>query len=222
VSGGPEDLERTQRIATSYDAIVDRYLALELRAEWPRLKWLWRALREVEPGASVLDLGCGNGLPATKAAAASYKVLGVDVSPRMIELARRNVPEADFRVSSIERLSFPEKSFAAVLAFYLFDHIPRDQLGDLLARIYGWLRPGGRFLATFEVQDEPGRFASWLGVQMYFSCYPPDRTKSLVQGAGFQIEEAEIESQTEGGNSVPYLWVVASRPTNWDRKPSNS
>src|SRR5688500_2384765 len=78
------------------DAVAERYAALE-EEEWPRLRWLRTLLDVLPPGSSVLDLGCGNGLPAGPAVLArGHTLLGVDVSARQVELAERNVPGGSF------------------------------------------------------------------------------------------------------------------------------
>jgi cyclopropane fatty-acyl-phospholipid synthase-like methyltransferase len=60
------------------------------------MRWLTKLLNRLEPGASVLDLGCGSGDPADVAIAREHKVTGVDVSQTQIHLARQNVPTGTF------------------------------------------------------------------------------------------------------------------------------
>lgn len=212
------DDERTKLISAGYDAVADEFLRLE-SAEWPRMRWLERVLDELAPGSQVLDLGCGNGLPATKAVASEHAVVGVDVSRRMIELATKNVPEATFLVGSVESVELPATHFDAVLAFYLFDHVPRDRLGAVLRRIHGWLKRGGLLLATFETADQPDLVSDWLGARMFFSCFPPETTKQIIEDAGFRIRAAEVETQLERTTPIPYLWVFAEAARVY-RRPS--
>src|SRR5262252_1578743 len=95
----------------------------------------------------VIDLGCGSGIWAEELARAGYDVLGVDISPAMIELARRRVPEAQFRVGSFLRARLPR--CVAVTALrecfnYLFDQANSGEaLAGLFARVHRALRPGG-------------------------------------------------------------------------------
>src|SRR5207245_733144 len=72
----------------------------------------------------VVDLGCGSGIWARALADSGYKVVGVDISPAMIELARQRVPETTFHLQSF--VEFPMPACQAVTALgevfnYLFD-----------------------------------------------------------------------------------------------------
>ena len=51
----------------------------------------------------------------------------------------------------------------------------------------------------------------WLGVPMFLSVFDPKTMRGLVQDAGFELVETEIESQLEQGREVPYLWILAAR-----------
>lgn len=198
-------------VARGYDRVAEEYARLESATEWPRLRWLDELLAMLPGGSRVLDLGCGNGIPATARIAQRHRATGVDVSARQIELARANVPGAEFAVADLLDLSYPDGSFDAVVAFYTFDHVPRERLAELLGRIHGWLGDGGLLLFTAEIGDEPGVVGDWLGVPMFFSSYDPDTTRRLVAEAGFELVRDAVEEQQEGGAAVSYLWVLARR-----------
>jgi SAM-dependent methyltransferase len=106
----------------------------------------------------VVDLGCGSGIWARALADSGYEVVGVDISPAMIELARQRVPEATFHVQSF--VEFPMPACRAVTALgevfnYLFD--PKNSLrtlGRVCQKVFDALKPKG--LLAFDVA-EPGR-----------------------------------------------------------------
>jgi SAM-dependent methyltransferase len=106
----------------------------------------------------VIDLGCGSGILAAELTAAGYDVLGFDLSPAMIALARKRAPLARFRRQSLWVAELPP--CVAVTAVgecfnYLFDEANTDAaLDQLLGRVYAALRPGGLFLLD---TSEPGR-----------------------------------------------------------------
>jgi SAM-dependent methyltransferase len=106
----------------------------------------------------VIDLGCGSGLLSAEVAAAGYKVLGIDLSPAMVALARARVPGGEFRVGSFLEAELPP--CVAVCAVgevlnYQFDPAnTRRSLPRLLRHIHGALEPGG--LLLFDVAG-PGR-----------------------------------------------------------------
>jgi SAM-dependent methyltransferase len=98
----------------------------------------------------VVDLGCGSGLWARELVDAGYQVLGIDISEAMIELSRKKVPEAEFRVGSLfEEYIPPCIAVTAVseVLNYLFDAENEDWgLGRLSQRVHDALVPGGVFV----------------------------------------------------------------------------
>jgi SAM-dependent methyltransferase len=107
-----------------------------------------------------VDLGCGSGLWAEELAKARYRVLGIDISEAMIEIARRRVSDAEFRVGSLFEAEIPPcvavTSLGKVLN-YLFDpNNDGQRLVGLFRRVYSALAPGGVFV--FDVAD-PGQVA---------------------------------------------------------------
>jgi len=201
-------------VEDGYDAIAQRYFEWsDARPSAIRLAWLARALERIPAGADVLDLGCGAGVPMTRALAAGRHVTGVDISARQIELARANVPEATFIRSDMTALDLPHESLDAVTAFYSLTHVPRADLAALLVAIRGWLRPGGVLIATMGAQDSPDEVEDdWLGAPMFFSHYGAKRNRALVREAGFELEEAVVEEEPEDRHAALFLWVVARRP----------
>lgn len=203
--------EPQQIVAHGYDTVAERYAELERDAPWPRLGWLDDLLARLPDGVRILDLGCGNGLPAGERIARRHLLTGVDVSARQVELARANVPAAEFTAGDILTLDFPAGTFGAATAFYTFDHLPRERLPEMFRLVHGWLAESGFLLCCVEIEDTPGMVADWLGAPMYFSSYEPDISRRLLTEAGFDILRDEIEAQLEGGHEVSYLWLLARK-----------
>jgi len=207
--------ERPQRIvAAGYDRIARDYLAWSgLRPSPARQRALALADERIPRGADVLELGCGAGLPVTATLAAARHLTGVDISATQIALARENVPDATFLQADLTTLDWPAASFDAVVAFYVLTHVPRDEHAPLLARIHGWLRPGGAFVASFGVEDDPGGIErGWLGVDMYFSHFSARVNRRLVREAGFEMERADVVHEPEDRHDARFLWIVAQKP----------
>ncbi|MGE0816297.1 MAG: class I SAM-dependent methyltransferase [Vicinamibacterales bacterium] len=110
------------------------------------------------PGAAVLDLGCGGGLPVSRTLAeAGAVVSGVDASPRMIAAYRERFPGAWTACESAELGTFARRRFDAVVAIGLMFVLDEDAQRRVIARVAGTLPPGGRFLFT-----APRQAASWI------------------------------------------------------------
>jgi SAM-dependent methyltransferase len=201
-----------QLVATGYDQIAEQYL------EWPagnavRARYLARLLGLIGGDAQVLDLGCGAGIPVARELSYKANVLGLDLSPRQIELARQNVPTARFIVGDMITAKMPSNHFDAICAFFSITHLPRDQHLQLLQLVTDWLRPGGVFVASLGAKAAADMIESnWLGVPMFFSHFDAVTNLDLVRMAGLQVSHHEILSHDEDGKSIQFLWLVAHKP----------
>jgi SAM-dependent methyltransferase len=205
----PEELVRR-----GYDAIADRY------AEWaasfgsPAMLWVEKLEQRLPERSRVLDLGCGGGGPATRALAARHDVLGVDISERQLERARRLVSHARFQQADATEVAFEPGSFDAVVSLFMLGHVPRAKQRPLLQRIFGWLQPGGWFLGTLgtaAADDEVD--PDWLGAPMFFASFDEEWNRQALESAGFALEEARVVPFEEPGHGlVRFMWVLARKP----------
>ena len=210
--GAGVDERKQHLVAAGYDEVAEQYAALEQPgAEWPRLRLLRGLLARLQPGSTVLDLGCGNGIPALREIVRLHEGVGVDLSATQVALARTNVPRAKLIHGDAVGLDFAPGSFDAVVAFYLLDHLPREEHARLFAKAWQWLTPGGLLLFSVEPEDEPANVTEWLGKPMFFSHFDAETTLGLVRNGGFEILDSHREVQVEGGQHVEFLWVLAKR-----------
>jgi ubiquinone/menaquinone biosynthesis C-methylase UbiE len=208
-ASGPTDPKRV--VERGYDKVAHEYARLEGESEWPRMRCLRKLLNRLEPGSSVLALVCGSGEPADVEISMKHQVTGVDISQTQIMLARQNVPTGHFLHGDAGSVEFPPSSFDAVVSFYTLEHIPREEHKTVLRRIYKWLRVGGLLLISMEAGDYDDVMGEWLGVPMFISCYDPDTMKQMVTEAGFDLLETAIDNQLEGGNEIPFPWVLGRK-----------
>jgi cyclopropane fatty-acyl-phospholipid synthase-like methyltransferase len=166
----------------------------------------------VPPGGHVLDLGCGNGIPVAWVLSPRTHVVGIDVSARQIELARRNVPAARFIVGDMTEVELAAGAYDAVCAFFSETHVPRHLHPALFARVRAWLRDGGWFLASLGAGDEPDVVEpNWLGAPMFFSHFDGATNCELLRAAGLELVESAILGHHEAGRTVKFLWVIARK-----------
>lgn len=200
-------------VERGYDRIAERYLEWsDLRPSPVRMWFLGEALARIAEGAEVLDLGCGAGIPMTRALASGRRVTGVDISARQIELARANVPGATFVRSDFTTMERPSRSVDAVTAFYALIHVPQAEQPRVVGRIADWLRPGGILLAQFgssDTRDEVEQ--AWLGVPMFFAGFAPEGNEDMLARAGFRLELSEVREEEEDPGEVVRFHHVAAR-----------
>jgi cyclopropane fatty-acyl-phospholipid synthase-like methyltransferase len=160
-------------------------------------------------GARVLELGCGGGSEETLDLARHFRLTGVDVSGEQIRRARKRVPGAEFVHADFLELDLPDESFDAVCSFYVLNHVPRELLAPLFARIVRWLRPGGLAMHAFGVGDNPGWTGDWLGAETFFAGYEPAENTGLVSAAGLTVLRDEVVTFTEPEGEVRFQWILA-------------
>ncbi|MAH49940.1 hypothetical protein CMI37_29245 [Candidatus Pacearchaeota archaeon] len=114
-----------------------------------RFKWVKKKAKGV---GAALDVGCHNGFLACHLTEVGYKVTGIDISSRAIEEAKKNVPEAEFKLVQMnDPLEFPDESFDCVTALEIIEHVP--DLGKFMKEVVRVCKKGGQLFFTTPVGD---------------------------------------------------------------------
>lgn len=200
-------------VGAGFDTMHDRYADWAGRDTARRHHALVRAAgMGLLKGGDALDLGCGTGRHATAALArAGFRVTGLDLSARSIEVARRELPGARFVVGDMAAASFLPGSFDLVTAFYSIIHLPREEHGELLRRVAEWLRPGGGLIASLGASCGDAYEEDWLGVPMYWSSWDHRTNRRLITDAGLEILVDTVETTLEDGQPVAFQWLIACK-----------
>ncbi len=189
-SKNPKDIVRT-----GYDRVSTAYRGASLDPADPDFikydGWVNELSALLSPGAQLLDVGCGNGVPVDQLfIRAGFQVTGVDFSPVQIERARTLVPSAVFFCEDITGMGFPPGSFSAVVSFYAIIHIPLEEQPDLFKRIRNWLKPGGYLMVIVGDDRWTGIEDSYLGVdggQMYWNHADKDTYLRWLSELGYRV-----------------------------------
>ena len=171
-------------VRTGYDRVAIDYNSARSAESADELAPL---LALLAPGSTVLDLGCGTGVPIARALARSHTVIGVDMSGGQLALAHQQVPAASLIHADMTSVAFHPSSFDAVVSFYAIFHLPLSEHARLIARISDWLRPGGYLMATFSPDREEGYTEDFFGAEMYWSNLSLPEYRRLLENSGFDI-----------------------------------
>ncbi len=197
-------------IRADYDRIADEYaqrIYTELKGKPLDRELLRRFAESVKGRGAVCDLGCGPAHVARFLRDSGIEVFGLDLSPRMLEAARRLNPDIEFREGDMLALPLRDNEVAGIAAFYAIVNILPEWLCTAFAEMHRVLTPGGLLLLAFHAGDEALHLEEIFGhrVSMEFFYFPPTLIRKQLVQAGFAIEEIvrrgpyapEVEHQSE-------------------------
>ena len=186
-------ISRHHSVRRSYDSVAEVY-AVGFRDELAG-KPLDRALlaclaEQAEDGAPIADLGCGPGHIAAWLAGQGVAAVGIDLSPGVIAVGRRDYPQVEFRVGDLLELPAADSEFGAAIAFYSIIHLEAGEVPRAFGEIHRVLRPGGLFLVAFHIGAGVRHLDEWWGraVDVDFRFFQPSEIAGAIEGAGFQTE----------------------------------
>ena len=174
-------------IRTAYDTVAVSYA--ELVQDGPAFEApLLDLFGKLAGAGPVLDVGCGPGRVVGLLADRGLPVIGIDLSPGMIEVARRDHPGLDYRVGSMTALDLPDGELGGVVSWWSVIHLPRDVVPQAFAEFYRVLRPGGVLLVGFHVGEESTHKTSGYGghsMNIYVHRWLPEGLTAISVAAGF-------------------------------------
>jgi SAM-dependent methyltransferase len=209
-TASPDDPKEIVR--TGYNKISHAYRAEQPDESYQQYEDWVNELRPLLPQhSSVLDLGCGCGLPTTKLLAKEFEVTGVDISEVQIQRAKILVPGATFLCHDMCNLDFPKESFSAIVSFYAIIHVPLEEQPGLFSKLFTWLKPGGYLLATVGFYEWTGTEQDWLAVEggtMYWSHADKNTYLIWLTQAGFTVLWDRFVPEGNSGHTL----VLAQKP----------
>ncbi|MGL4176336.1 MAG: class I SAM-dependent methyltransferase [Dermatophilaceae bacterium] len=167
-------------------------------------------------GGTVLDAGCSTGRMTRYVADRGLEDTGVDLSPGMLAMARRDHPDLDVREGSLLSLPVDDASFDGVLLWYSLIHLTDAELPVALAEVFRVVRPDGCVLAPFQVGDGPwdvGRGLRERGhaVALVRHQRGVEPMLDAFVAVGF-VEEARLVRAAVGLERHPQAFLLARRP----------
>lgn len=189
--------------AAAFDHIGERYDEVfpHKDGQLAAVSWL---IGRLPAGARVLDVGCGTGVPASRQLTeAGAQVTGIDISPVMLDLARRNVPAATFLQMDTMDVSRELGEFDAAVAFFSLLMLPRAEIPAALRRLRDVLAPDGLLalgMVEADIDDVPIPF---LGELVRVTGYVRDDLREVVSAAGFTVLQEDSLSYAPVSADLP-------------------
>lgn len=192
-------------IQESYDTVAADYAELvKSPAELdPLSRAMLAAFAEVVRVADrgpVADLGCGPGKVTAHLADLGVPAFGIDLSPKMIELARQAYPSLSFEVGSMTSLAIQDNDLGGI--YYSTHHTPPELLPRVFAEFHRTLAPGGHLMMAGHVGDDvrlrPTQAYGGHPVSFESHLLPADRIVALLDQAGLALTARLLEEPAEG------------------------
>jgi len=200
--------DQRRRVREAWDAVADDYARMR-NPDGPDADLLDELVADLPEGATVLDVGCGDG--ARTLANLPGGTVGLDFSRVQLGLARDRIPDAPLLQADMTALPIADDSIDAVTAYHAVFHVPREQQPAVYREFARVLRPGGRVLMTVGRGSGNSTASNWLdsGHPMFWST--PGRTATLDQlrGAGFEVVWERLVDDPLGSEA---LFVLAELP----------
>jgi 2-polyprenyl-3-methyl-5-hydroxy-6-metoxy-1,4-benzoquinol methylase len=201
---GPE--EHGKIVREGYNKIAKEYYSD--RDLFKNEKKIQEFISLLPESGTVLDIGCGGGIPVLRTLVDNgYDAKGIDFSQTMIELAKQNVPEAEFILGDITKTDFESESFDGIISTYAFIHIFRTQHPLLYTKIFNWLKPGGIMLVS-TASTEWEEIHDYFGVPMAWSHPASRESLQLVNKTGFEVLSERLVTTAD----ETHYWILAKKP----------
>lgn len=207
-------------VRESYDTVAADYVdRIPAPADMDPLgRAMLRAFAEMVLDAGlgpVADVGCGPGRVTAYLTQLGAPAFGVDVSPAMVELARRAHPELRFDVGSMASLDVDDGRLGGVLALFSTFHTPPEHLPGVFAEFHRALAPGGQLLLWTYVGDgellRPTHAYGGHPVSWEAHLLPAERVAALITDAGLTVETRLLQDAGKR-TARPSACLLARKP----------
>ena len=192
----------------TYDEIARRYCEITEKDGDRAFQedMLERTLDFLPSKPRMIDLGCGDGRDTDHLRRQGVDVVGIDISTKMIDLAREKYPECAFLHSDMRDTVFPEDTFQGAWASASLSDIPKSELSSAEKEIYRILEKGGIFCFSFKVGDGEG-FEETLveGLETYNSYYTLEELREELDL--FNIIDSREYPGEIFGSEFMYCWA---------------
>lgn len=175
----------------TYEAVAERYR--ERHGDRGPIADLVARFDAALDGGRVLDVGCGPGWETATLADLGYEVVGVDLTPAFLEIAREEAPGTDLARMDMRRLGLRADAFDGVWSLASFLHVPRADAPATLAGFRRVLRPDGVLFLAVKEGEGTTVGDSYPDDEREFTLWTAEELRDLLKTEGFAVESVAVD-----------------------------
>jgi len=164
-------------------------------------------------GQHILDVGCGGGRDAEFFIGKGLKVTGIDTSSVLINLARKEVPEATFKCADLLKITFPKNTSDGIWAEAVLLHLKRKDIPKALKKFYSVLKPEGVLMV--EVKKGKGeefikeKISGWN--ERFYTYFSKKEMETFLKQQSFKIFYSKILPDENKRSGVSWVTILARK-----------
>jgi ubiquinone/menaquinone biosynthesis C-methylase UbiE len=205
-------MKEAEETIKAYDAIAPEYCPgtrQEKFLEWEKsyIEKMLALIQDTHP--LILDVGCGDGRHCKIIDELGAKSVGIDLSDAMLAQAWKYHPEGDIRKMDFRELEFPDAHFHGIWSSGSVYHVPKSEVGQVIAEYARVLRPGGIVAINFKLGSGEGMEQepkSHRGAARYFAYYATEKMEGLFRRAGFELLKSCAYPEEVFGDELAQMW----------------
>lgn len=206
--------EKSKTVLNVFDSMAQEYIDY-FGDDWEFIDEIKEFASHFKDGQTILDLGCGSGYITNYLSNLNLNAIGIDFSPKMINIAKKRYPKLQFLLDNFINIEehFEENSVDGLIALYSIYFIPKEQLENVMSSLSKVLKNGGKFLFVTEIGKGEDFITSPLMIEnnikekLYVNYYMKDKLKKILEKNNFNIDYireklADDEKEISGGRYV--------------------
>jgi SAM-dependent methyltransferase len=178
-------------------------------------EWLDKFASLVGRNGRVLDVGCAGGRDSGWFASHDFQVEGIDISPALIEIAKKAVPNATFSVMDLANLQYPPESFDGIWCSCVLLHVPRAEAPSVVANFGRILRPSGILYILVKEGNREGleQDARYGNATKFSSYFQVGELHDMLEAADLKIMSiSDMHQKVDDYRASERIFALARKP----------
>ena len=204
-------MDELKQASLVYDKIAELYAK-----EFPEPSdYIDEFLKLIPKNGKILDVGCGVGIDAGYMLSKGFGVIGIDLSKKMLKIAKQKFPQIDFRLMDIRKINFKPNSFDGIFASFSLIHIPKKDVPNILKKFYQILKNNGIVYVSLHegnseeiFVDEPLKPSE----KLFLKIFSYEEIRNLLVKSGFTIiKKYQRKPKSEAELNFTKLFIIAKK-----------